>query len=208
MEIDLRQPKTRLCDQYLTVTGLPIDSRFSSYFEMYRDTFLDRLEGLGISTDAQLKDSLERVAQFEGVGDFIVNPEHQGEELAAFGLLLLDRIVRLDWGRLDPDTGFFLHEQMFECFEYARDASRRSESARRLVNLKYPKNRAAQRFVISEWVAHRGAYEGNKSAFARDYVRRVKNEFDLVVTEKQMREVWLRDAPSTGKPSGLPVDGE
>lgn len=65
----------------------------------------------------------------------------------------------------------------------------------------------ARKFVKAEWAIHRVAYQGNKSAFARDYVRRVKNEFDLKITEKQLREVWLKDAPPAGKPDGLPANG-
>lgn len=60
----------------------------------------------------------------------------------------------------------------------------------------------ARAWVQSEWLEHREAYGGNKSAFARDYVRRVRNERGVVVTEKQMREVWLKDTPSAGNPAG------
>jgi hypothetical protein len=62
--------------------------------------------------------------------------------------------------------------------------------------------RAAFEWVIAEWVAHSAAYEGNKSAFARDYSRRVKLEHGISITEKQMREVWLRDTPSASTPAG------
>lgn len=73
---------------------------------------------------------------------------------------------------------------------------------------KHRKTNKAKAFVRAEWHKHRDAYEGNKSAFTRDYVKRVLNEFDALVTEKQMREVWLRDTPSACKPAGLPADGE
>lgn len=64
---------------------------------------------------------------------------------------------------------------------------------------------AAKAFVIAEWAKHRGAYENNKSAFARDYAGRVRNEFEdsagkpLDIKEKTIREIWLRDPQSTGK---------
>ena len=50
-------------------------------------------------------------------------------------------------------------------------------------------------FVSSEWAAHKADYTNNKSAFARDYVRRVLREYDVSITEKQMREVWLKGTP-------------
>lgn len=66
---------------------------------------------------------------------------------------------------------------------------------------------AARQWIVAEWKTHRDAYGGNKSAFARDYVRRVKNELDVTITEKTMREVWLKDTPHASKPDGMPADG-
>lgn len=65
---------------------------------------------------------------------------------------------------------------------------------------KYKRQAEAKDFVQREWEAHKGAYGGNKSAFARDYVRRVHNELDVQVTEKTLREVWL-STPPTSKPA-------
>ncbi|OYY36030.1 MAG: hypothetical protein B7X65_09715 [Polaromonas sp. 39-63-25] len=68
--------------------------------------------------------------------------------------------------------------------------------------LKHAPHRKAKEFVQAEWSLHRENYGDNKSAFARDYVRRVWNEMNVTVTEKQLREVWLRDTPPAGKPAG------
>lgn len=66
---------------------------------------------------------------------------------------------------------------------------------------KYKEHSKAKEFVQSEWAAHQDEYEGNKSAFARDYVRRVLNELNVRVTEKTLREVWL-STPTASKPAG------
>jgi hypothetical protein len=66
---------------------------------------------------------------------------------------------------------------------------------------KYKDHSKAREFVQNEWEAHRDEYEGNKSAFARDYVRRVLNELNVKVTEKTLREVWL-STPTASKPAG------
>lgn len=71
----------------------------------------------------------------------------------------------------------------------------------------HAKRNRAKAFVQSEWKNHHQAYAGNKSAFSRDYVRRVFNEMEVTVTEKQMREVWLNDTLSASKPDGLAADG-
>lgn len=62
------------------------------------------------------------------------------------------------------------------------------------------KNQASNQarfFVVAEWAKYRGEYGDNKSAFARDYVRRVKFEMGVDVTEKTIREVWLSPSAST-----------
>ena len=71
----------------------------------------------------------------------------------------------------------------------------------------HAKNHKARAFVESEWAKHRGEYSDNKSAFTRDYVKRVFNELDVSVTEKQMREVWLKDTLPASKPDGMPANG-
>lgn len=62
--------------------------------------------------------------------------------------------------------------------------------------------RLAKAFVQREWEMNRAAYDNNKSAFARDYVKRVFNELDVNVTEKQMREIWLKDIVPSGNQAG------
>lgn len=62
--------------------------------------------------------------------------------------------------------------------------------------------RLAKAFVRQEWDLHSAAYDNNKSAFSRDYVKRVFNELDVNVTEKQMREIWLKDIALSGKQAG------
>ena len=79
--------------------------------------------------------------------------------------------------------------------------------AKKNAALRHEQSRKAKAFVLGEWALHRDAYNGNKSAFTRDYVKRVRNEFDVVVTEKQMREVWLKNTPLAGKPARLLAGG-
>ena len=54
------------------------------------------------------------------------------------------------------------------------------------------RSEVARHFVTSEWDKHKTEYKQNKSAFARDYVRRVLREYEIQVTEKTIREVWLK----------------
>lgn len=85
----------------------------------------------------------------------------------------------------------------------ATELSRRtSERASNAANKRHAPNNKARNWICKEWATHRDAYEGNKSAFTRDYVKRVFYEFNVSVTEKQMREVWLKDTPVAGKQAG------
>lgn len=74
--------------------------------------------------------------------------------------------------------------------------------AKRNAAIGHIKNNKARDFVVSEWTKYQQDYKINKSAFTRDYVRRVFNELGVTVTEKQMREVWLKDTPPASKPAG------
>ena len=62
-------------------------------------------------------------------------------------------------------------------------------------------------FVKAEWAKHRLAYQGNKSEFARIYSRRVLNEHGVKVTDKQIREVWLKNPPVASNPDGMQATG-
>lgn len=198
MDIDPKNPIQRLMYRYQTQSEIEPFCKLSAYFELYRDLFLEQLAAHGYATDADVESILEEMIVHENVGDFMDEPQEQIEMLSAFGLILLDRIVATGWGKTDPEHCFALHEQLFECYEHVRDKVKSSERARHSASMKYAKNRKAEDFVIAEWTAHRDAYDNNKSAFARDYVRRVKNEMDVTVTEKQMREVWLKNTPFAG----------
>lgn len=66
----------------------------------------------------------------------------------------------------------------------------------------------ARAWVVSEWLTHHAAYGGNKSEFARSYSARLKRERGVQVSDKQIRDVWLRQYPSASRPAGVPADRE
>lgn len=93
------------------------------------------------------------------------------------------------------------NEAVFRAFDMAVKAAISDRSKQGGIAKNRNHNRARQ-FVAAEWLTHQAAYGNNKSAFARDYSRRVKNELDVSVTEKTIREVWLADTPTAGRPAG------
>jgi transcriptional regulator of met regulon len=88
----------------------------------------------------------------------------------------------------------------------ANELSRRtSERAVNAANKRHAANNNARDWVCKEWALHCEDYAGNKSEFSRIYAARVKNEFTnskgepFSVTDKTIREVWLKNTPTTGK---------
>jgi hypothetical protein len=82
---------------------------------------------------------------------------------------------------------------------------RTSERAVNAANKRHAPGNNARDWVCQEWALNRDSYSGNKSEFSRIYAARVKHEFkdskgeQLSVTEKTIREVWLKNTPAAGK---------
>lgn len=205
MDIDFLQARVRMFGEYRTLSGISGFECPGGYFELYRNLFFSVLDSLGEMSREDLARHLKEVHQWDSVGDFLEEPETQLIDLCAFGLVLLDRMALTGWGRFDYERCFFLHEQLFECFEYAHDEKKKVSRARKSAAAKYKVNAEVRAYVLSEWSRHWQAYEGNKSEFARHYSVLVRQRFidrsgaPFVVTEKTIREVWLKDTPIAGK---------
>ncbi len=94
--------------------------------------------------------------------------------------------------------------------QYALEAGKKAafkERATELASRRHQPTNKARAWVIAEWSIHKSAYIGNKSASARYYVGRLRHALGVSVTEKQLREVWLKDTPPASKPDGLPANG-
>lgn len=181
------------------------------YFELYRERFTAILYAcIEEQSEKDLKkaygDVFCRADQCDVVGDIVSDGPSDYALLAAFGLVLFDRL-NAHWESLSKQDLFFVHEQIFECYVLSSRLIDRTEDARERANKQHAGRREAKHFVVAEWETHRQAYNSNKSAFARDYVRRVLNEYNVRVTEKQLREVWLLDALPASKPDGVHADG-
>lgn len=98
----------------------------------------------------------------------------------------------------------------FSIYEFASLLlAKKSKVAARLNALKKnQKTNEAREFTRKKWMAEKDDYHGNKSAFARDYVGIISNQFNdtkgdpLHVTQKTIRDVWLSDTPSASKQAG------
>lgn len=204
---DFSNARRYLSDELKSISGVSIPLKWSSWFEAYCHTFLLELASQGFGDDRALAELLSAMNKFDSVGDFLYDEDKQRVELAAFGLILFDRILHVDMATVDHANLFLLHHELMECYRFALDDHFELIRARKAANSRHKGSREARNFVRTEWAAHRTDYQGNKSAFARDYAKRVWNELNIRVTEKTVRESWLADTPSASKTAGLPVDG-
>lgn len=125
------------------------------------------------------------------------------EKVIAGANSLLEAAELISWAERGVSDELWKQQRVEERAQLQAEISARAqqENARRGGVAKAEKSRSAKDFVLREWHEHRDAYGNNKSAFARDYVRRVKNELNVTVTEKTMREDWLRNARPAGTPA-------
>lgn len=67
--------------------------------------------------------------------------------------------------------------------------------------VRYAKHADAQQFVRQEWLRDFASYP-SKQDFARIYRNLVLSQLNVKVTERQIREVWLKGLPAAGRPAG------
>jgi hypothetical protein len=186
-----------LDDDFKTVSGYDIGESFQGHYTKYRDAFtsaIGTLEPLGYEIDLpRILTNADRAQYLFDVYNF-TDGDDQYAHIGAFGLVLFDRLCRMS---ASNDAGYFfeLHEELFECYRILSESDRQIQYSTVLADKRHAPAREAKAFVVGEWKQHGDAYKGNKSDFSRHYVRRVLAEFNVRITEKQMREVWLKDNP-------------
>lgn len=144
------------------------------------------------SADADAEEIFNSINRFTAKAREIDSESDHVRDLMAYNFFLTNKVI---------------HERMnvFSLISLLALLDKNDKIAKALKG--HAKNHKARAFVETEWAKHRAAYDNNKSAFSRDYVKRVFNELDVTVTEKQMREVWLKDTPSASKPDGMSANG-
>ena len=144
----------------------------------------------------QLEQAASHIRIFRGEHElktFLHQPSGSAENLIFAGNFVIEAMETICYAErnLSDVQLSKLREEMRRRLDEKLKKEVRSENARKGGLAKNFGSKVAREFVIREWAEHRLAYENNKSAFARDYSRRVKNELDVDVTDKTIREVWL-----------------
>lgn len=107
-----------------------------------------------------------------------------------------------DFANLPPIDGRTLVSIIVKVTDDTKNAAR-SIQAKENAAKRHAKTNEVRIFVQKAWAAQKDGYKGNKSDFARHYVGIVSNTFiGTTITERQIREVWLKDNPPASKPAG------
>ena len=67
-----------------------------------------------------------------------------------------------------------------------------SSNARAIASKRFNPERKIREWVVSEWMGKKTEFKDNKSRFARRYAQILLEERKLLVTERNIRERWLK----------------
>lgn len=150
MKSGFENARANLWDNYKTISGLD-PGNYSTWYEVYRDVFCDKLTALGCTTDDDYSCILSRMNECFGVGDFLSDPKLQAAELAAFGLISFDRIIQAIADKASHETIFQIHEDVAECFTYVLDDVGMRARAREGARARHSENHAMKSDVF-KWL--------------------------------------------------------
>lgn len=168
-------------------------------FDSHTRQLLDHIDARIESADDDAKKVHQSISQFIEKASQIEEGVDDALELMAYNFMLTDQVLHD-------------HLNVFSIISLLTLLQADDAAARALV--RHSATAKARHWVLSEWAKYGvSEYGGNKTKFCETYVRLLPQRFNTVkgdplkVSEKQMREVWLK-SPPTGKPAGLPADGE
>lgn len=149
MKSGFQNARANLWDNYKTISGLD-PGNYASWYEAYRDVFCDKLTALGCTTDDDYSYILSRMNACSSVGDFLGKDPEQAH-LAAFGLILFDRIIRAIAANASHETVFQIHEDLAECFTYVLEDVGLRARARAGAKARHAENRA-MKVDVFQWL--------------------------------------------------------
>ena len=180
------------------------------YFESFRDEFCDALEAHGCISDQDYSVLLSEMNGYSHVGDMLYNEKDQKAELAAYGLILYERLTLAEAEKISYIDFFSMHEELALCRDLMSDMdviSTRARAAAHARHAKDPKqkDKAMVRECWNEWQRApldrdgKKKYKG-KSAFALDMLKSWENLESQAVIEGWCR-VWEKEAKNLSLPA-------
>ena len=185
-----------------TASGMNLEgTHYGNYHEGYRDDFCDMLTRQGYLTDADYSFILSQMDEYSDVGDFRAGGDiDQLAEVAAFGLILFERLVQAETDKVSYEDYFWLHEQLCECAHHIAASQNRERVARRaaiakLANDPKQKEKVLVRECWDAWKNRPDSYKG-KAAFALDMLKKWESLKSQRVIEGWCR-MWERETKTS-----------
>lgn len=184
-----------------TASGMHLEgTHYENYHEGYRDDFCDMLTSQGYVTDADYSFILSQMDEYSDVGDFLWSEKEQAAEMAAFGLILFERIVQAETDTESYKDFFYRHYQLNECILYVNGRQSRQRTAKKaakakLANDPKQKEKKLVRECWDAWKNRPDSYKG-KAAFALDMLRKWESLESQPVIEGWCR-MWERETKTS-----------
>jgi len=181
----------------LSISGLDIEEDWLTYFEMYRDVFMGRLDQLGITNEDDFVALLKTMDQYGTMGWVLCDDASQQAEYAAYGLIVFDRLMRAEKAGVSHAEFFNMTQELLECHTPIFLAQHKSIQARISGQKAHQKTLGPRAWVASEW-DQRADLGQSKAAFSLQYAHLVKKKFGFTITPDTIARAWL---PKDTKPT-------
>lgn len=151
MEVDYSNARTRVCNEYKSISGLDM-GEWASWFELYCHGFMDKLDLLGFTDEADFVALLVKMDKYPDIGYFMfedIKSKNYLAEVSAYGLVVFDRIVRSDIAKLSHQDLFGMHMELVECYDCVTENDASTRFALMGANKRHELGRADKRRVFS-----------------------------------------------------------
>lgn len=190
---DFRDAKKNLWGLKKTASGMALDDTHYSFpHECLRTSSCVLLDLLGCKSAKDYSVIFTRMNEFVHVGQFWDDDNPQLADIAAYGLIMFERIMQAEADKASYEEYFLLHEQLSESSFFVLERLRLKISSRAAARVKLasdPKQKDKEQ-VFECWKAwqetpldHEGKkkYKG-KEAFAKDMLKFESLESTQVIT--------------------------
>lgn len=141
------------------------DKSYSGWEDMYAGQAAMTLKKFGVTTDAEINALIRIMMSFKDVGEFLLTDyKSQLPEIAAFSLVLFDRIVGAEKYGFTFEEVFVMHEGLQECYGYLIEGEERQYLARKAANIRHAENRSMKESVLRWCDAHLNDFKSMDAA--------------------------------------------
>lgn len=135
-----------------TISGFEVSgSSYVGWEEAYHGNAAFVFQKHGITTDFEINTLIKKMICFDDAGEFLLTEtKTQLPDIAAFCLVLFDRIVCAEKYGLTFEEVFVMHEALLECNGYLFEGDERKEFAKKAAHARHKENREFK-LKVFEW---------------------------------------------------------